>query len=608
MGTSRLLTAVARRYLPPGSGVLFSSHTRRRLVLVLVGSILLSAIEMLGMFLLLLLMRQLTASGARLGTLEGVVPGLGDLTDQQVVAVLGAAVLTVFTAKTLLGVGFRRWVLRYVGQLQADTARRLLAGYMHGPYHRVASKNTAYFIRTMYDGTSSVYGLVIAPLIQSAVELFTLAAVLAFLLVVMPIPALVALTFFGVAVWILNVSVRGHALRAGEVLVEQGVVAYGATLHAIGGIKEIKVRNTQDHFVEQFRQARSDAARAGATSVFLSELPKYVIEWIFIVATLLTLTVLGATTDPDETLPLMAVFVAAGVRVLPSASRLVAMASTIRTGLPQMETVISDLIADLPATPEARPGAAGPRTQLTIQDSLEVDTVSFAYPGSADRVLNEVTFTVNAGQAVAITGPSGSGKSTLVDIVLGLQVPDSGALRVDGRPIHSDLPRWQRSIGLVPQDVFLLDDTLRNNVTLGVAGATGDDAVLEALHLAHLDEMVAQLPDGIDTRLGERGSRVSGGQRQRIGIARALFTRPSLLVLDEATSALDNDTERRIGETLDALHGRVTTLIVAHRLSTVRSCDAVLFLEGGRITAAGTFDQVVDASASFAHLVELGKL
>jgi ABC-type multidrug transport system fused ATPase/permease subunit len=608
MGLSRLLTAAVRGYLPPGSGVLFSRRTRQRLLLVLVGSVMLSGVEILGMFLLLSLMQQLATEQAGLGSVDGWLPGAHGLSDRQVLVFLGVAVLIVFSAKTVLGMAFRRWVLGYIGQLQADTAHRLLSGYMHGPYQRVMAHNTAYFIRTMYDGTASVYGLVVGPMIQSAVELFTVAALLIFLFVVMPLPALVALVFFGAAALVLSASVRGPAARAGETLVEQGVVAYRATLHAIGGGKEIRVRNTQHHYTEEFRRSRAESARAGATSVFLGEVPKYVIEWIFIVATLMALTLLSLTSEPDETLPLMAVFVAAGVRVLPAASRLVAMSSTIRTGLPQMRTVVQDLVADLPQASARQVADASSWSQLDIQQSVELKAVSFTYPGGVNPVLDDVTIHVKAGESVAVTGPSGSGKSTLVDILLGLRMPDSGSVDVDGVSIRDDLGKWQRSIGLVPQDVFLLDDTLRNNITMGLPGPQDDDKILHALHLAQLDDMLANLPDGLDTQVGERGSRVSGGQRQRIGLARALYVEPSLLVLDEATSALDNDTELRIGETLKSLRGRVTTIVVAHRLSTVRNCDEILFLENGRIAAAGTFDDVIATSSSFAHLVELGRL
>lgn len=609
MGVDRLLANAVRGYLPPGSGVLFSPRTRRRLVWVLVGSVVLSGIEMVGMFLLLLLMQQLTTQKADLGLVALMLRPLGDLSGQQLLAVLSVAVLLVFSLKTGLGMAFRRWVLGYVGAQQAETAHRLLAGYLSGPYQRVVSKNTAYFIRTMYDGASSVYGQVVAPMIQSAVELFTVVALLVFLLVVMPIPALVAFSFFGLAVWILSAAVKTHAIRAGETLVSEGVIAYRTTLHAIGGIKEIKVRNTQSHFEEEFRRARHESARAGATSVFLAEVPKFVMEWLFIVVTLLIVAILGVTSEPSESLPLMAVFVAAGIRLLPSASRLVASANTIRTGLPQMESVVADLVADLPAATEASsPIAPSHLEPIAIRDSLSVVNLRFTYPDAVDPVIDGVSFKLSAGKSLAITGPSGSGKSTLVDVILGLQDPDSGEVSVDGVPVHRDISRWQRSIGLVPQDVFLLDDTLRNNVTLGLPSDDADEDVMNALRLAHLEEMVAGMPEGLNTPLGERGSRVSGGQRQRIGIARALYVKPSLLVLDEATSALDNETESRIGATLSDLRGRVTTIIVAHRLSTVRSCDEVIFLDQGRVAASGTFDEVIELNETFARLVELGRL
>ena len=210
---------------------------------------------------------------------------------------------------------------------------------------------------------------------------------------------------------------------------------------------------------------------------------------------------------------------------------------------------------------------------------------------------------------MAIVGPSGAGKSTLVDVLLGLHEPGSGRVTADGIDIASELSRWQRSIGLVPQDVYLLDDSLRANVAFGEPeGKIDETRLAEAIELAQLGELVAQLPDGLQTTVGDRGARLSGGQRQRLGVARALYLRPHLLVLDEATSALDNETERRITETIDSLHGRLTIVVVAHRLSTVRNCDRLIFLNEGTVESVGTFDEVRRDNTTFAALVDLADL
>jgi ABC-type multidrug transport system fused ATPase/permease subunit len=210
---------------------------------------------------------------------------------------------------------------------------------------------------------------------------------------------------------------------------------------------------------------------------------------------------------------------------------------------------------------------------------------------------------------VALVGASGAGKSTIVDLVLGLHRPTGGRITVDGVDIAESIPTWQRTLGLVPQDVYLIDESLRSNVAFGEVADDIDEArIIEAVTRAQLDDLIASLPDGLDTFVGERGIRLSGGQRQRIGIARALYSRPQVLILDEATSALDNETERLITETIEALRGDMTIIVVAHRLSTVRNCDLVVFLSQGRVEVEGTFDEVRAGSAEFANLVALGTL
>ena len=397
-------------------------------------------------------------------------------------------------------------------------------------------------------------------------------------------------------------------MRAGEIMLRSGTDAYRAMLEALAGVKEIKVRRTQAHFVREFEAARFASARAGASVDFLGEAPKYVFEVLFVVAVVLVSGLVSLTSEPGQTLPLIAIFAAAGIRLLPSVVRMIALVNAVRSGLPQMESVVNDLLDDLRGAQDAESAAAqGDVSRLPLERVLSIDDLHYRYPGTETDVLRGISLEVPAGRSLALVGSSGAGKSTLVDVILGLHEPTRGSVTVDGRPITDQLAGWQRAIGLVPQDVFLLDDTLRLNVTLG-SGPQDDDRVRRVLGMAHLDEFLTSLPQGLETRLGERGSRVSGGQRQRIGIARALFVDPSLLVLDEATSSLDNDSESRITETIDGLRGLVTTVVVAHRLSTIRHCEQVVFLEEGRVTARGTFDEVVRQNPAFAHLVELGRI
>jgi ABC-type multidrug transport system fused ATPase/permease subunit len=234
-----------------------------------------------------------------------------------------------------------------------------------------------------------------------------------------------------------------------------------------------------------------------------------------------------------------------------------------------------------------------------LTSAIKVKQVSFKYENASEPSLLSASIQVNRGEAVGLIGPSGSGKSTLVDILLGLLQPDEGEILVDDTNIASNLRSWQKSLGYVPQSIFLIDDTLRANIAFGCYKNEIDEvAIVDALKSAQLEEFVASLPEGLDTVVGERGVRLSGGQRQRIGIARALYHRPSVLVLDEATSSLDTETEHGVMQAVQALQGDKTVIIVAHRLSTVEYCDRLYRLDAGRIVDEGTFDEVMNRSQS----------
>ncbi len=283
---------------------------------------------------------------------------------------------------------------------------------------------------------------------------------------------------------------------------------------------------------------------------------------------------------------------------MPALNRMVANVNTLRFAEAAVADVHEDLqrLDDVP-TPSLEHHAVAP---LVVTRGITLSDLSFRYDGAERDALNEIDFTIVNGASVGVVGSTGGGKSTLIDVVLGLLRPTSGQVLVDDVDIHDRLSAWQACIGVVPQQIFLLDDTLRRNVALGVPDdEIDDDAVVEALSLAQLDEVVRSTPEGLDLRLGERGSRLSGGQRQRVVIARALYRRPHVLVFDEGTSALDNVTEAELIAAIARLKGERTVITVAHRLTTVRQCDVILMLKDGRIHDTGTFDELVARNAEF---------
>ena len=309
--------------------------------------------------------------------------------------------------------------------------------------------------------------------------------------------------------------------------------------------------------------------------------------------------------DRDNLVSTFGILVAAALRTLPSVNRIIGGVTGVRASESSLQALETALEVAGPLGHERL--NAAPR-RVPLNKALELRSVSYTYPSSERHALEGINLSVTAGQAIGLVGSSGAGKTTLVDIVLGLLEPDEGELTVDGKALgRSDVAGWRRSIGYVPQEVYLLDGSFLENVLFGRNGIAMA-AVEDAICVAQLEEFVKSLPKGLQSRVGERGGRLSGGQRQRIGIARALVGGPDLLILDEATSALDNKTESGMTAALAGLKGRTTSIVIAHRLSTVMSCDQIALLDDGRLISRGSFDQLRRESPAFAELVTLGQL
>jgi ATP-binding cassette, subfamily B, bacterial PglK len=372
-------------------------------------------------------------------------------------------------------------------------------------------------------------------------------------------------------------------------------------------VKEIKLRNVGDDFSDRFLEARRRSAHAGADGTVYSELPKYAFDVIFVVGVALLAGGLFATDQGGEPLVTLGLFVAAGSRLLPSVVRLLGAVALVRVAEAPLRLVLDEL-KDL-ETSEHTYASRARRSGPVPSGDIVVENLWYRYPGTDVDVLKGVDLLIPSGTSLAVVGSSGAGKSTLVDLVLGLHEPTSGRITAGGIDILDNLVGWQSTLAVVPQEVYLADASLRANIAFGDRPEDIDDArVMEAVRRSNLEGVVDELPDRLETWVGERGVRLSGGQRQRVGIARALYRQPRVLVLDEATSALDNKTERRITETIGLLSGDITVIVVAHRLSTVRHTDRLVFLDGGVVKAAGSFEEVQRSSVDFAELVQLADL
>ena len=588
---------------PPGTGALLTPATRRRLVLSLVGSVLLSVLDMLGVLAMLPMMQFVSGAPRDAGALGVVNDWLGNPSESTLIAMLALFIVGAFATKDVIAIYFRIWQLHFMAEQEVRTSVRLLRGYLVGPYAWHLVRNTGDKLWTVDYAVTIGFATGIASALSLASEVFTIVLIFAGLLFVAPGPSLLALAYFGVAGLLMQRIIRPRVTDAGKRSLDASQITSSTSIQALGAAKEIKLRRAEARFMERYTTARETGAHARATAVILNEIPKYLLEITFVVGIALLAFVVTKVSGAERALVLLGLFVAAGSRLLPSMVRLIGALGGIRFSRAPLEHLIRESRMQSDAEREENEGVS--TTEVPTGD-IEVRGVRFSYENSDDQVLDGVDATIRAGTSVALVGSSGAGKSTLVDVLLGLHRPSGGSVTAGGINVFDNLPGWQRQLAVVPQDVYLLDESLSANIAFDEE--QDPDRLAEALERAQLQDLVAGLPEGLATEVGERGVRLSGGQRQRIGIARALYRRPAVLVLDEATSALDNETERRLTRTIESLAGSMTMIIVAHRLSTVRHCDQLIFMSGGRAVSHGTFEEVRASNAEFAHLVALGSL
>jgi ABC-type multidrug transport system fused ATPase/permease subunit len=359
-------------------------------------------------------------------------------------------------------------------------------------------------------------------------------------------------------------------------------------LQAIYGLKDVKVLNRQDFFIRNYYEQGKIGADIDRTYTVLNSVPRLMIETVFMAVVMLyvLIYILGGG-DATELLPQLTAFGVAAMRIMPSANRINTHITTIAYNQFSLDFVYENLTESMKADKAMRAeraAIAGP--ELHLEKEIDLKDITFSYPDSDVKIFDKANMTIKKGESVGIMGPSGAGKSTIVDILLGLLHVQSGEILCDGSNIFSNYDSWLAQIGYIPQSIYLVDESIRENIAFGIdADQIDDDRIWEVMEEAQLADFVKSLPEGLDTKIGDRGVRLSGGQRQRIGIARALYHDPEILVFDEATSALDNETEAAVMEAINSFQGRKTMVIIAHRLNTIEKCDVIYEVKDEKITA-----------------------
>jgi ATP-binding cassette, subfamily B, bacterial PglK len=580
---------------------LIGRDQRRRWIFLIFLAVAVSGLEMVGAVLVFVLLSLVVdPDGAIEIPVIGDVRDLaGDMDEQTLLLSLIVIMAVFFVLRAGVKVGAKYLQYRVAHNAGARLSNRLAEGYLAWPYASHLRRNSAELIRNAQQAVMEVVTGVFIPLILVAAETILTIGLLAVMLVIAPAATALAVVIVGGAAGVLLLIVQPRLKRIGRTAHRMSRDTLRSMQQSLHGIRDIKVLGREHYFATEYGQKRLKLARARYLRATASALPAVVIETALLGFILISfgIAIVGGF-DSREMLSILGLFAYVGLRLQPSLQSIIGGMNELKHSTAPLEDIHRDLLEV-----ESLPRSPGQVTPLPFQDALRVESVDFAYEGTEGYVLSGIDLTIRPGEQIGICGPTGGGKTTLVDIIIGLLQPSSGRVSVDGVDIADNVQAWQRNLGVVPQMVFLTDDTLRRNIALGVPDDEIDgEAIAEAVELAQLEEFVAGLPNGLDTTVGERGVRISGGQRQRIAIARALYRRPEVLIFDEGTSALDNATESQLMASIDQLRGAHTIILVAHRLSTVQTSDTVVFMESGRIRGLGSFDALARDNAAFRAL------
>ena len=502
----------------------------------------------------------------------------------------GIAMLALFGLKTAYMVFIVYWKARFAQNRAMKLSLRLFSAYLGAPYIFHLRNNSSELQRNINQECSQLAARVLLPMVEFMSNVLILTGISALLMFVLDLKVLGWLAGFllvgiGIATLLQN-QVKRLGFDAQD---HRGAVIRSVT-EGLGGVKEIIILQRSTHFVARLRLALQNVFRIQRTMQIVQRVIPQLIELTGIFGLIgVTLMLYLQGSDNQQIVATLSVFAVALTRMKGAVRGLMDTYTEVRHNVASLEVVHAGLRSLEPQI-RAMASSAAP---LRLEQHLELDQLGYRYPGATQDSLRDINLRISRGEAIGFVGASGAGKSTLIDLILGVLVPDAGSIRVDGRNIHDALCSWQRTLGYVPQAFFLIDGTLTENIALGLnADEIELEQVARAAVAAELEPLLTRLPLGLATQIGERGIRLSGGERQRIAIARALYHNPDILVLDEATSALDNTTEAAVIEAVAALKGDRTILMIAHRLSTVRRCDRIVFLKAGTIDAIGTYEEL----------------
>lgn len=588
-----------------------SPKDQRKVAAVVVLQVCIGALDLLGVIAIGLL-GALSVTG-----LQSQLPGnrvssalnflhLSHSSFQNQALILGTGAVVLLVGRTVISIFFTRRILFFLSNRGAQISANLVSRLLSQSLIAIQSRTSQETLFAVTRGVEYVTLQILAPTIVLVSDVALLIIMAIGLFAIDPLTAIgTFLVFFAIGYVLYRfMHVRAGALGARSS--ELNIVSNEKIVEVFSSYRESVVRNRRDYYAREIGAYRFALARTSAEMNFLPYVSKYVIETSVILGALLIGVAQFFLQDAAHAVATLAIFLAAGTRIAPAVLRVQQGSVLVRGGMGQARPTL-DLIEALGNAPLLE------NLDDTVDiihegflSNIRVENVSLTYPNKPTKAISNITLSIPTGNSVAFVGPSGAGKTTIIDVLLGVLIPDEGSVQISGLPPQFTVSKWPGAVSYVPQDVVIVAGTIRENVALGypLSEAT-DELVMSALKIAQLERFVNGLPEGVDTQVGERGTKISGGQRQRLGIARAMFTRPHLLVLDEATSSLDGETEAGISEAIHALRGSTTVVMIAHRLSTVRNADIVVYMDKGKVLATGTFEEVRTAVPDFDRQAKL---
>lgn len=507
---------------------------------------------------------------------------------KQLMLLFGFGIMLLYIVKNLYIIFSYYVQYDFATRIQKELSIKMLKSYMSRPYSYFLSVNSSIILRGCSSDTSGVYNI-LANLFTIAAELLSMVLIGGFIIFTDVLTALAILGLMAVVMLGMILIFKPIAKHAGQENREANALKSKAIYQTVSGIKEIYVMQRKNLFIQDYEEASDIARKAQRINSLISACPDRIIEGICVSGLIGIVCIrLFMNDNMIDFVPKLAMFAMAAFKVLPSIGKITSRINNLVYDRPSLTNVYQIMLEAEAYEREyeqyaKEQGGIEESSELQFEKCLEIQNVVWQYENQKEPVLTDTKIQIKKGESIALIGASGAGKTTLADIILGLLKPQKGTVLMDGIDVFAMPKTWARIVGYVPQTVFLIDDTVRNNIAFGLSkDEIDDERIWDALARAQLKPFVEGLPDGLDTIVGERGVKFSGGQRQRVAIARALYNRPEILVLDEATAALDNETETAVMESIDALQGQITMIIVAHRLTTIRNCDVIYEIRDGK--------------------------